>query len=146
MKIKIITSFYLIVTITFFLSACSNETLPENEVKKLYEEKLLASAESEFEKNIFTLTNLTKTEGYHEEEYTYIAIVESKSKANKSLDEIIEFYSQTYDTISLKNIRNMLTLQYGNFKRNDILKAQLKLEFKKSDNGWKLVKVYNNKS
>jgi hypothetical protein len=146
MKIKIITSFYLIITITFFLSACSNETLPENEVKKLYEKNLLLSAESEFEKNIFTLINFTKTEGYHEDEYTYIAIVETEFKTNKSLDEIIEFYSQSYDAISLKNIRNMLEVHHGNFKKNNILKNYLKLEFKKSDNGWKLVKTYNNKS
>jgi len=47
------------------------------------------------------------------------------------------------EALSEKEIKNLYQQE---ILSNDILKTKLKLEFKELDNGWKLVKAYNNKS
>ena len=120
------------------LTACSNRPGTAEMARQLEQSRLGNGGE-----NIFAFSDFEKTNGFAEDERHYFADVRYTLTFKLSHEEMAEQIANDTEASPFEALGAglglaALQMQYGNFQRGDSIEQQEKVEFIKTEKGWRL--------
>lgn len=134
------TTRLLLILILFFplLTACSLKP-NETEIQTQVTARLLKDGADQ----IIEIKNFRKTDGYKESDNRYIAYVSYDVVFKKGLKDVVRHIESNAKDNPLKGLgagleMMALQIQYGNFKAGHAVTKEEKIEFIKTEKGWRI--------